>query len=124
MARNRPGSLVRHAAPKQRKPRRYPIHKSLPALLTVGSATMRPSPVMRIAVLLACGILLTACSGSNRVEDIVPAWANTSPRSATRYVAQKKHLEERSTPDAKPQTPQTAGPQEAEKPAARSFHEE
>jgi hypothetical protein len=84
--------------------------------------------MMRIVALLIFGALLAACSGSNRVEDIVPAWANTPPPSATRYVAQKKHVEGRSKPDTKPQeeprTQAAAGPQEAEKPVVGSLHEE
>ncbi len=84
--------------------------------------------MMRIVVLLIFGTLLAACSGSSRVEDIVPAWANTPQPSATHYVAQKKHVEGRSKPDTKPQeeprTQEAARPQEAEKPVVRSLHEE
>jgi hypothetical protein len=92
-------------------------------ILTLGGPSM-----VRIAALLIFGTLLAACSGSNRVEGIVPAWANTRQPSATHYVAQEKHVEGRSNPDAKPQqeprTQEAAGPQEAEKAAARSLHEE
>jgi hypothetical protein len=62
----------------------------------------------RIVVLSILGTLLAACSGSNRVEDIVPAWANTPPRPATQYVAQKKQLERPSKPDAEPLEPKKA----------------
>jgi hypothetical protein len=84
--------------------------------------------MIRILVISIFGALLAACSGSSRVEDIVPGWANTPPPSATHYVAQKKPVEGRSKPDAKPQeaprTREATGPQEAEKPVAQSFHEE
>jgi hypothetical protein len=85
--------------------------------------------MMRIVVLLIFGTLLLAgCSGSNRVESIVPAWANTPPPSATHYVEQKKYVEGRSKPDAKPReeprTQEAARPQEVEKPVGRSVHEE
>jgi hypothetical protein len=78
--------------------------------------------MMRIVVWLIFGTLLAACSGSNRVEDILPAWANTPPPPATQYVAHKKHVEARSKPDAT--TQEAARPQEAEKPVVRSLHEE
>jgi hypothetical protein len=84
--------------------------------------------MVRVALLLAGGILLTACSGSNRAEDILPAWANSPPSSATHYVTQRKHAEARSKPDTLPQaeaqTQGPAGPQETEKPVTRSLHEE
>lgn len=84
--------------------------------------------MVRVALLLAGGILLTACSGSNRVEDILPAWANSPPSSATYYVTQRRHAEARSNPDALPQaearTQGPPGPPEAEKPVTRSLHEE
>jgi hypothetical protein len=73
-------------------------------------------------------LLLVGCSGSSRVEDIVPAWANAAPPSATRYIAQKQQREGRSIPDAKPQEDarlqEAAAPQQAEKPVARSLPEE
>jgi hypothetical protein len=83
---------------------------------------------MPIVVLLISGTLLAACSRSNRVEGIVPAWANTTPPPAAQYVAHKKHIEGRSKPDARlqeaPSAEEAARPQEAEKPVARSLHEE
>jgi hypothetical protein len=49
--------------------------------------------MMRIVALLIFAALLAACSGSNRVEDFVPGWANTPPRRpATQYAAPKNHL--------------------------------
>ena len=81
-----------------------------------------------VVALLIFGTLLAACSGSNRAEGIVPAWANTPPPSATHYVEQKKYVEGRSKPDAKPReeprTQEAARPQEVEKPVGRSVHEE
>jgi hypothetical protein len=84
--------------------------------------------MVRVALLLGGGILLTACSGSNRAEDILPAWANSPPSSATHYVTQRRHAEARSKPDTLPQaeaqTQGPPGPPEAEKPVTRSLHEE
>lgn len=81
-----------------------------------------------VVVLLIFGTLLAACSGSNRAEGIVPAWANTTPPRAAQYVADKNHVEGRSQPDARPQQAPRAEeaprPQETEKPVARSLHEE
>ena len=81
-----------------------------------------------VVALLIFGTLLAACSGSNRVEGVVPAWANTTPPRAAQYVADKNHVEGRSQPDARPQeaprAEQAPRPQEAEKPVARSLHEE
>jgi hypothetical protein len=36
--------------------------------------------MVRIAVVAILSALLANCSGSNRVADIVPEWANTQPR--------------------------------------------
>ena len=86
------------------------------------------SPMGPVVALLIFGTLLAACSGSNRAEGIVPAWANTTPPRAAQYVADKNHVEGRSQPDARPQqaprAEQAPRPQEAEKPVARSLHEE
>jgi len=60
--------------------------------------------MIRLAALLIFGTVLTACSGSNRVADFVPAWANTAPRGgALQYEAREKRVEGRSNPDAEPQ---------------------
>ena len=81
-----------------------------------------------VVALLIFGTLLAACSGSNRVEGVVPAWANTTPPRAAQYVADKTHVDGRSQPDARPQEAPRAEeaprPQEAEKPVVRSLHEE
>jgi hypothetical protein len=56
---------------------------------------------MRIAVWLIFGTLLVACSGSNRVEHIVPVWANTPPpRPAAQYVTRKRQLQDVNNPVA------------------------
>jgi hypothetical protein len=73
-------------------------------------------------------LLLVGCSGSSRVEDIVPAWANTQPPSSTRYIAQRRQREAPGAPDAKPQedarSQEAVASQQAEKPVARSVPEE
>ena len=85
--------------------------------------------MVRISLLtIYATLLLVGCSGSSRVEDIVPAWANTPPPSSTRYIAQRQQREARGTPDAKPQedarSQEATAPQQEEKPVARSFPEE
>ena len=84
--------------------------------------------MMRIVVLSICGTLLAACSGSNRVEDLVPAWANTSPRPAPQYATRKNRPEAQSKPDASAQdearAQEAAGPQEVAKSVVQSPHEE
>jgi hypothetical protein len=84
--------------------------------------------MMRILVFSICGTLLAACSGSNRVEDLVPAWANTPPRPTPHYAARKNGLEGHSKPDARaqeePRTQEAAGPQEVAKSVVQSLHEE
>lgn len=39
-------------------------------------------PVMRLAVLAIVAVMLGACSGSSRVDGVVPGWANPSPQDA------------------------------------------
>jgi hypothetical protein len=48
--------------------------------------------MMRIVAVFIFTALLAACSGSDRVEGIVPAWANTSPHTTTQYTARRNHL--------------------------------
>ena len=85
--------------------------------------------MMRIVALLIFGSVLTACSGSSRIEDILPSRAgglskDAPPRSGTaKYEAQEKRLEGRSKSDTAPQEANTA-PQEAKKSDARSLPEE
>jgi hypothetical protein len=81
--------------------------------------------MMRIVALLIFGALLAACSGSSRVEDIVPGWANTPPRRpATQYAAPKNHLEGRGTLAAEPRGTPEVEPQEAKKAEVQSPSEE
>src|SRR5262245_65078342 len=47
--------------------------------------------------------LLAACSGSSRVEHVVPAWANTPTRPAPQFEAGKGRADERGKRDAEPQ---------------------
>jgi hypothetical protein len=98
------------------------ITGSVPGLLQGSTITAR----VLFAAILTIGTLLAACSGSNRVERIVPAWANTPPRSETQpmpqYEAQTGSVG-RSNPDVKPQeakksAPPSPPPQEAKQPAS------
>jgi hypothetical protein len=87
----------------------------------------RRASMVRISQIFA-NLLLVGCSGSSRIEDIAPAWANTPPPSSTRYIAQRQQREARGAPDAKPQedarSEEAAASQQAEKPGARSLPEE
>jgi hypothetical protein len=38
--------------------------------------------MMRLAVLSIVAVMLAACSGSSRVDGVVPGWANPSPQDA------------------------------------------
>jgi hypothetical protein len=81
--------------------------------------------MMRIVALLIFGALLAACSGSSRVEDILPGWANTPPhRPATQYAAPKNHLEGRGSLVEEPRSTPVAAPQEAKKAEVQSPSEE
>ena len=76
----------------------------------------------RVLAILVVGGLLTGCSASSRVEDIVPSWANTPPRQA---MPQYQLKEERSKPDAKPQERTAAAkPQERATTAPQATFEE
>jgi hypothetical protein len=78
--------------------------------------------MMRVVALLIFASALAACSGSSRIEDILPSRAgglsrDTPPRSGVaRYEAQEKRLEGRGKSDTEPQ--------EAKKSDARSLPEE
>jgi hypothetical protein len=81
--------------------------------------------MMRIVAFLIFGALLAACSGSSRLEDIVPGWANTpSRRPATHYAAPKNHLEGRGSLEAERRSTPKAEPQEAKKAEVQSPAEE
>ena len=38
--------------------------------------------MMRLAVLSIVAVMLAGCSGSSRVDGVVPGWANPSPQDA------------------------------------------
>jgi hypothetical protein len=93
------------------RPQKYPTYGSLyraisravprrPEGLNITAATA----ALRLGGTLMVATLLAACSSSNRVEGVVPSWANSSTRfGAPRSEAHKKG------PDAKkgPQAPDT-----------------
>jgi hypothetical protein len=73
---------------------------------------------MRIVAILVFTALLAGCSASSRVEDIVPAWANTPPpHPATQHPARRNLPEGRSAVAAEPK-PAAEAQSEARKPAA------
>jgi hypothetical protein len=52
--------------------------------------------MMRVAVLLMLALTVAGCSGSSRVENIVPAWANSpSDAGAPRATRQADRIEQR-----------------------------
>jgi len=81
--------------------------------------------MMRIIAVSTFVALLAACSGSDRVEGIVPAWANTPPQPAVQYSGRRTHVEagaaHKAVPAAKP-TPESQ--HEAKKPEPQSSSEE
>jgi hypothetical protein len=82
------------------------------------SAVLTFSMHVSLAIILAA-LLLSACSGSSRVEHVVPAWANTG--SASQHVARKPPPDANSKPVAEPQpTAQPAVPQPAAQPVVRA----
>lgn len=66
---------------------------------------------MRVVAISVLAILLAACSGSDRVERIVPGWANTPARPAPQYAARKNRAEDQSQPVAEPQPAKPPGVQ-------------
>lgn len=98
----------------------------LPSCVLIGVHPIARTAVMvRIVVMSVLAALLAACSGSSRVEDIVPAWANTPPHPATQYSARKNQFQGRATPAAEPSTRPAAEPQqEPKKPEAPNPSEE
>ena len=97
--------------------------------------------MLRILVVWILGALLAGCSGSSRLEEIVPDWANAPPRrDATQYAAPKNQsrgraslaaepratpaVEPRATPAAEPRGTPAAEPQEAKKTEGQSPSEE
>ena len=97
--------------------------------------------MLRILVVWILSALLAGCSGSSRLEEIVPDWANAPPRrDATQYAAPKNQsrgraslaaeqrgtpaVDPRTTPAAEPRTTPAAEPQEAKKTEGQSPSEE
>jgi hypothetical protein len=87
---------------------------------------MPEDPLMpRIAAIALLATLLAACSGSNRVDDLLRASANTPARPAMQSAAQKNPAGARATANAEPRTQPAAAPQhEANKVAAQNAAEE
>jgi hypothetical protein len=97
--------------------------------------------MLRILVVWILSALLAGCSGSSRLEEIVPDWANAPPRrEATQYAAPKNQsrdraslaaqqrgtpaVDPRTTPAAEPRATPAAEPQEAKKTEGQSPSEE
>ena len=97
--------------------------------------------MLRILVVWILSALLAGCSGSSRLEEIVPDWANTPPRrEATQYAVPKNQsrsrtslaaepratpaVEPRVTPAAEPRGVPAAEPQEAKKTEGQGPSEE
>jgi hypothetical protein len=91
--------------------------------------------VMRLAAILVFTALLAGCSGSSRVEDVVPAWANTPPpHPATQHAARRSQPENRGAVAAEPKaaaqtqsearTPAAAPEQQPKKPDSQNASEE
>jgi hypothetical protein len=80
---------------------------------------------MRVIAVFVLAALLAACSGSDRVEHIVPAWANTPPRAAPHYAAARNsRAEDHGKPVAAPAAAPVAAPQPAKPPAVPHHSEE
>jgi hypothetical protein len=91
-----------------------------PNLSALACASQRGPIVMRLMAILLFAALIAGCSGSSRVEDVVPAWANTPPpHSATQHAARRNQPENRGTIAAE-QKPPAQAQSEARKPAAAS----
>jgi hypothetical protein len=97
--------------------------------------------MLRILVVWILSALLAGCSGSSRLEEIVPDWANAPPRrDATQYAAPKNQsrgraslaaepratpaVEPRATPATEPRGTPAAEPQEEKKTEGQSPSEE
>jgi len=97
--------------------------------------------MLRILVAWILSALLAGCSGSSRLEEIVPDWANAPPRrDATQYAAPKNQsrgraslaaepratpaVEPRATPATEPRGTPAAEPQEEKKTEGQSPSEE
>jgi hypothetical protein len=90
---------------------------------------------MRLVAISVLTALLAGCSASSRVEDIVPAWANTPPtHGAVQRAAHRNQPEGRGAVAAEPKSaaeaqsdarkPAAAPEQQAKKPDSQSATEE
>jgi hypothetical protein len=80
---------------------------------------------MRIVAAFIFAALLAACSGSNRVEGVVPTWANTPPAHPTmQSPARRNHLEGRGPPAEPPAKAPAQPQQEPKKPQLQNPSEE
>jgi hypothetical protein len=70
--------------------------------------------MLRILVVGILSALLAGCSGSSRLEEIVPDWANTPPRHPiAQYAAPKNQSQGRTTLAAEPRATPAAEPRGA-----------
>jgi hypothetical protein len=60
--------------------------------------------MMRLAILSIAAVMLAACSGSSRVEGVVPGWANPSPQDGNRQLraAPDPQMQGAGRPDGRP----------------------
>jgi hypothetical protein len=73
---------------------------------------------MRLVAISVLTALLAGCSGSSRLEDVVPAWANTPPpQPATQHAARHNQPEGRGAVAAEPK-PAAQAQSEPRTPAA------
>jgi hypothetical protein len=80
--------------------------------------------MMRIVAVFIFAMLLAACSGSDRVEGIVPGWANTPPPSPVHHTAHRSQLDGGAARAAETPVKPAAEPQpEAKKPIQNSAEE-
>jgi hypothetical protein len=78
-----------------------------------------------VAALSVLASLLAACSGSNRVEGVVPSWANTPPAHPTmQSTVRRNHLEGRGPPTEPPAKAPAQPQQEPKKPQLQNPSEE
>src|SRR5215470_2278570 len=79
--------------------------------------------MLRILVVGILSVLLASCSGSSRLEEIVPDWANTPPRrQATQYAAPKNQSQSRATLAAEPRAAPAVEPRAAPAVEPRATH--
>jgi hypothetical protein len=79
---------------------------------------------MPVVAVLIVATLLAACSGSSRVEQVVPAWANTPARPAPQVAAGKPRPDDRSAPATDPQPAKPPAAQSPKPPGVQGHSEE